>query len=388
MRGGGPDERLDSEGAVPELKRSGERAVRRGCAREAPIAGGGGRTVKGGGPGEGVVRRTTIAGSGGRSRRRDRLVWKHPGERGGPVWKHPGERGGPVWKRPGERDGPAWKRPRGSDCGQGTRGPVNFDCGRSTRGREASILAGQPEAGQCNMNRQIPLKMMKYGIHTWRWPLCSALLLFAAQPLRAAQAFLGASTAAEVRSAAPSSERSQRAEELLRRLVASIRALGDYGVSFAVESGDQTVEGHYSVSGNRYSMTLGDAEVFCDGKVRYEVDHRRREVVIDRVNESSRNIVDNPTRAFEFLDAQYRASLVSEAGSCAVVRLTPAEGGALPVGSILLEVDTSAAKPRSLTYDFDGEQVVVRVSRIAAEHAALRTFDASACKGYEFIDFR
>lgn len=314
---------------------------------------------------------------------------------------------------------------------------------------------------------------MKYGIHTWRWPLCSALLLFAAQPLRAAQAFLGASTAAEVRSAtelrfaaglptaavseaaavsefaaateaeaataaegagltgfaeaagtaveaaaasegaaateteaataaaavratgagaraaaAPSSERSQRAEELLRRLVASIKALGDYGVSFAVESGDQTVEGHYSVSGNRYSMTLGDAEVFCDGKVRYEVDHRRREVVIDRVNESNRNIVDNPTRAFDFLDAQYRASLVSEAGSCAVVRLTPAEGGALPVGSILLEVDTSAAKPRSLTYDFDGEQIVVRVSRIAAEHAALRTFDASACKGYEFIDFR
>lgn len=309
--------------------------------------------------------------------------------------------------------------------------------------------------------------MMKYGIHTWRWPLCSALLLFAAQPLRAAQASLGASAAAEVRSAtelrfaaglpaaavsefaaateteaatvaegagfagfaeasgtaveaasasefaaateaeaatvaaavratdagtrvaaAPASERSQRAEELLRRLVASIKALGDYGVSFAVESGDQTVEGHYSVSGNRYSMTLGDAEVFCDGKVRYEVDHRRREVVIDRVNESSRNIVDNPTRAFDFLDAQYRASLVSEAGSCAVVRLTPAEGGALPVGSILLEVDTSAAKPRSLTYDFDGEQIVVRVSRIAAEHAALRTFDASACKGYEFIDFR
>lgn len=230
--------------------------------------------------------------------------------------------------------------------------------------------------------------MMKYGIHTWGWPLCGALLLFAAQPLRAAQAFLGASAAAEVRSATPSSERSQRAEELLRRLVASIKALGDYGVSFAVESGDQTVEGHYSVSGNRYSMTLGDAEVFCDGKVRYEVDHRRREVVIDRVNESSRNIVDNPTRAFDFLDAQYRASLVSEAGSCAVVRLTPAEGGALPVGSILLEVDTSAAKPRSLTYDFDGEQIVVRVSRIAAEHAALRTFDASACKGYEFIDFR
>lgn len=174
---------------------------------------------------------------------------------------------------------------------------------------------------------------MKYGIHTWRWPLCSALLLFAAQPLRAAQASLGTSAAAEVRSATPASERSQRAEELLRRLVASIRALGDYGVSFAVESGDQTVEGHYSVSGNRYSMTLGDAEVFCDGKVRYEVDHRRREVVIDRVNESSRNIVDNPTRAFDFLDAQYRASLVSEVGSCAVVRLTPAEGVRCPWGA-------------------------------------------------------
>lgn len=255
---------------------------------------------------------------------------------------------------------------------------------------------------------------MKYGIHMLGWLLGGALLLFAAQPLRAAQASLGASAAAEARSATelrfaagleaaaasefaaatetaaavPASDRSPRAEELLRRLAATIGAMGDYGVSFAVEADGRAVEGHYSVSGARYSMTLGDAEVFCDGKVRYEVDHRRREVVIDRVNESSRNIVDNPTRAFDFLDAQYRASLVSEAGSCAVVRLTPADEGALPVGSILLEVDTSSMKPRSLTYDFDGEQIVVRVSRIAAEHAALRTFDASACRGYEFIDFR
>lgn len=254
---------------------------------------------------------------------------------------------------------------------------------------------------------------MKYGNHTFWWLLGGALLLGGAQPLRAAQAPFGASAAeraqavaglpaaAPVVTSAPAvsaltaggaatsaADPSPRAGELLRQLVASIKAMGDYGVSFAVEADGYAVEGHYSVSGNRYSMTLGDAEVFCDGKVRYEVDHRRREVVIDRVNESSRNIVDNPTRAFDFLDAQYRASLVSEAGSCAVVRLTPAEGDALPVGSILLEVDTSAAKPRSLTYDFDGEQIVVRVSRIAAEHAALRTFDASACKGYEFIDFR
>lgn len=254
---------------------------------------------------------------------------------------------------------------------------------------------------------------MKYGNHTFWWLLGGALLLGGAQPLRAAQTPFGASAAERTRTvaglpaAAPAvtsapavsaltaggaatsaAAPSPRAGELLRQLVASIKAMGDYGVSFAVEADGYAVEGYYSVSGVRYSMTLGDAEVFCDGKVRYEVDHRKREVVIDRVNDSSRNIVDNPTRAFDFLDAQYRAELVSEEGSCAVVRLTPVDGEALPVGSILLEVDTAEMKPRSLTYDFDGEQVVVRVSRIAAEHAALRTFDASACKGYEFIDFR
>lgn len=254
---------------------------------------------------------------------------------------------------------------------------------------------------------------MKYGNHTFWWLLGGALLLGGAQPLRAAQAPFGASaaeraqTVAGLPAAAPvvtsapavsaltaggaatsAADPSPRAGELLRQLVASIKAMGDYGVSFAVEADGYAVEGYYSVSGVRYSMTLGDAEVFCDGKVRYEVDHRKREVVIDRVNDSSRNIVDNPTRAFDFLDAQYRAELVSEEGSRAVVRLTPVDGEALPVGSILLEVDTAEMKPRSLTYDFDGEQVVVRVSRIAAEYAALRTFDASACKGYEFIDFR
>lgn len=248
---------------------------------------------------------------------------------------------------------------------------------------------------------------MKYVNHMFWWLLGGALLLGGAQPLRAAQASFGASAAERARTvaglpaAAPAvsaltaggaatsaADPSPRAGELLRQLVASIKAMGDYGVSFAVEADGYAVEGHYSVSGVRYSMTLGDAEVFCDGKVRYEVDHRKREVVIDRVNDSSRNIVDNPTRAFDFLDAQYRAELVSEEGARAVVRLTPVDGEALPVGSILLEVDTAEMKPRSLTYDFDGEQVVVRVSRIAAEHAALRTFDAAACKGYEFIDFR
>ena len=54
----------------------------------------------------------------------------------------------------------------------------------------------------------------------------------------------------------------------------------------------------YAVEGEGYYLVLGDAEVYCDGAVRYEVDNRRREVTIDVVDTDSRNILNNPASCF------------------------------------------------------------------------------------------
>ena len=84
-----------------------------------------------------------------------------------------------------------------------------------------------------------------------------------------------------------------RAAEILEKLAAGFRALGAYGVTFEVSSDEYTTRGRYAVEGENYYIAVGEAEVYCDGKIRYEIDNRRREVTIDDVDTSSRNLLSN-----------------------------------------------------------------------------------------------
>lgn len=179
-----------------------------------------------------------------------------------------------------------------------------------------------------------------------------------------------------------------RAAEILERLAAGFRAMKGYEVAFEVEAGESRIGGSYAVEGQGYYLTLGDAEVFCDGAVRYEVDHARREVTIVGVDTTSRNILNNPVRAFDFLGSEYLPELLSEADGRAVVRLTPAAGNNSPAGTVTVTVSTATMRPELLDYDYEGERVRITIGRVAPLGEPLRTFDRKGCEGYEFIDFR
>lgn len=193
-------------------------------------------------------------------------------------------------------------------------------------------------------------------------------------------------SSAAVAALAPSAD--GRAAEILEKLAAGFRALGAYGVTFEVSSDEYTTRGRYAVEGEKYYIAVGEAEVYCDGKIRYEIDNRRREVTIDDVDTSSRNLLSNPAHAFDFIGTQYAPSLVSDAGGRAVVRLTPTSADASPAGEILVTVDTAAMRPESLRYDYDGEQVGIAVLGVAPLDTPLKAFSKGDYKGYEFIDFR
>ena len=139
-----------------------------------------------------------------------------------------------------------------------------------------------------------------------------------------------------------------RATEILERLAAGFRAMDGYGVKFGVVSGDYEARGSYVVEGDSYY----------------------------------------PVRAFDFLGSEYVPTLVSEAAGRAVVRLTPAAGNDSPAGDVTLTVDTATMRPRSLSYDYDGEQVLVNVLEVAPLAGHVRRFDPKNYEGYEFIDFR
>ena len=179
-----------------------------------------------------------------------------------------------------------------------------------------------------------------------------------------------------------------RATEILEKLAAEFRAMPGYSVNFEVASGDYKSRGSYVVEGRNYYLALADAEVFADSVIRYEIDNRRREVTVTEVDAASRNILNNPVRAFDFLGSEYVPTLVSEAGGRAVVRLTPAAGNDSPAGNVTVTVDTATMRPLSLSYDYDGEQVQVSVLGVAPLSGHVRVFDRQAYAGYEFIDFR
>ena len=61
-----------------------------------------------------------------------------------------------------------------------------------------------------------------------------------------------------------------RAAEILEKLAAGFRALGAYGVTFEVSSDEYTTRGRYAVEGENYYIAVGEAEVYCDGKIRYD----------------------------------------------------------------------------------------------------------------------
>ena len=203
--------------------------------------------------------------------------------------------------------------------------------------------------------------------------LLSLLLL-----LSAMQSVAAVPAAADVPAAANNVPAAGRADAILAGVSDGFRALGAYGVSFEVRSDEYVTRGRYAVEG----------EVYCDGAVRYEVDNRRREVTIDVVDTGSRNILNNPVHAFDFLGSEYAASLAGEQEGRAVVRLTPAPGNTSSAGNIVLTVDTAAMRPVSLRYDYDGEQVQVSVLGIKPLETPLKAFAKDNYAGYEFIDFR
>lgn len=186
----------------------------------------------------------------------------------------------------------------------------------------------------------------------------------------------------------PQSRAAGRATEILEKLAAGFRAMPGYSVDFEVSAGDYKSRGSYVVEGRCYYLALADAEVFADSVVRYEIDNRRREVTVTEVNRASRNILDNPVQAFDFLGSEYDFSLEGESGGRATVRLVPTAENDTSAGVVTLVVDTSSMRPVSLAYDYDGERVGIRVTGIEPQSGHFRTFDRQAYGGYEFIDFR
>ena len=178
----------------------------------------------------------------------------------------------------------------------------------------------------------------------------------------------------------------EQSKAALQRVARYVEALGAYDAKFKVAAGDYTTEGSYAVSGDNYYITLDEAEVYSDGKVRYEVDHNREEVNVDNVDLTSRNVLDNPTRCFDFVDSGYESDIFAEKDSQITIHLRSTD--AAIEGDIYLTIDTTSARPQKLEYKLYDDIIVVDVISLEKRKTKINSFDKSKYKDYEIIDFR
>lgn len=178
----------------------------------------------------------------------------------------------------------------------------------------------------------------------------------------------------------------ERSQSVLRSVAEYVQALGEYEAEFDVVAGDYETNGRYGVLDDTYHIEVAQAEVYSDGKVRYEVDHDRREVNIDVMDLASRNILDNPTRCFDFVGDNYASTIYSEAGSD-VTLLLRANDETIE-GDIYLTVDSATGRPRKIAYVLYDDRIEVTITSLERRRNVVRRYDESKYKGYEIVDFR
>ena len=176
------------------------------------------------------------------------------------------------------------------------------------------------------------------------------------------------------------------AQSVLRRTAEYVRSLGSYGAAFELTSDDYVATGSYSVAGDAYRIILYNAEVYSDGKVRYEVDNLRREITVDAVDTTSRNILDNPTRCFDFVGSDYVSEIASRDGDAVTLHLRSSDPDV--EGDIYLTVSETSGRPSMIVYTLYDDRITVRITSLSHTDTPLERFDRSAYRNYEMIDFR
>ncbi len=177
-----------------------------------------------------------------------------------------------------------------------------------------------------------------------------------------------------------------RSAQLLKSLEQRVEQMAGYEVQFTLRIEGREIAGYYRVRGDAYVMQMGEAAVFSDGRSRWEVDPAKREVVVDGVDTKSHNVLQNPTRAFTFLDADYTHEVRSEAAGQATLILKPKTRSS--ISAVTLVLDTATVTPRLLVYEADGERLQISIASFAESTAPIPAFEPSNYPDYELIDFR
>lgn len=181
--------------------------------------------------------------------------------------------------------------------------------------------------------------------------------------------------------------------EVVGEVSKALSALGDYRIDFEVEmpSAEATSKGYCLVSDPRYIISIDGMMQGHDGEKMWMVDAIAREIVYDNHKAQSRNLFENPTRAFDFSEELFKVADFSDDGKGGwMVTLEPSQGVLEGIEYVVLWVSKKTMLPTKLGYDMSGVGIYINILKVAAAESSVADFSVNTADypDYEVIDFR
>ncbi len=160
-----------------------------------------------------------------------------------------------------------------------------------------------------------------------------------------------------------------------------------YALYMKVDAYGEQINGYFMVDKDSYYIQLGIMEVYSDGKLRYEVNNERKEVTEDRVNLDSCDLLTNPTRAFEFLEEEFEATISEDIHNGAILKLVPKQSSDITAVYVSVVWRDNRIIPLAIKYDYDGEEVSIALVMAEKESVVLPRWNRDNYKTYDLVSF-
>ncbi|MBO7261808.1 MAG: hypothetical protein J6U95_02615 [Alistipes sp.] len=163
-----------------------------------------------------------------------------------------------------------------------------------------------------------------------------------------------------------------------------------FGITVVVGTGNDTttLHGAIKVEGDAYYLMLGTMEVYSDGKLRYEINNERKEVSEDRVDLKSHDLLTNPTRAFSFLDSEFKMAMRSaHDANTKYIDLTPREDIGITTITLALKRSGARVMPEAVSYYYDGDVVTITMQPLDATSWKLPRWNKASYAAYDIVSF-
>ncbi|MGN0007029.1 MAG: outer membrane lipoprotein carrier protein LolA [Alistipes sp.] len=179
----------------------------------------------------------------------------------------------------------------------------------------------------------------------------------------------------------------EQALRILNAMEQTLSAMGTYRVEFEIVAGDYRTEGEYVVAGDDFYVRADDTEVYAEAGIRREISRSKREITVDDIDTSARDIISNPSSGFASLSADFDSAASTDADGVLRIVFSPKDAS-VSGESVTVEMANGGKLPKTIIYKTSAGEVVVRMTDIAPAKAGLPRFDAKRYEGYEVVDFR